>query len=187
MSDEEELFEERRKTTTIVKSGLSVELSRNVKGQYRWLIKVDIPSLNEEELLRRLERVDRELRKRFLKEEVEERGEEVVKEEEPIIKTIPLKRKRGKLLGRILVFENKVGIEPLNSLPIKDAAISWLVGYLEGRFGKDRVDLEKTSSLERFKRIIVQGKISDQDLKQIRRKAAWSFEKAMEREEAEKQ
>ena len=183
MSEEE--FEE-RKTTTIVKSGLSVELSRNVKGQYRWLIKVDIPSLDEEELLTRLERVDRELRRRFLKEKVEEEREETIKEEEPIIKTIPLKRKGGKLLGRILVFENKVGIEPLNSLPIKDGAVSWLVGYLEGRFGKDRVDLEKTPSLERFKRIIIRGTLSDQDLKQIRRKAAWSFEKALEREEAEK-
>ena len=183
MSGEE--FEE-RKTTTITKTGLSVELTRTSKGTYKWTIQVDVPGLDEEELLKRLDRIDKALRRRFLKEEVEKKGEEEVVEEEKPLKTIPLRRKGGKLFGRILIFENKVGIEPLNSLPIKDGAIGWFLGYLEGRFGKDRVDVEKAPSLERFKRIIIQGKLSDQDLKQVRRKAAWSFEKAIEREEAEK-
>jgi len=181
----EEEFEE-RKTTTITKTGLSVELTRTSKGTYKWTIQVDLPNLDEAELLTRLERVDRELRKRFLGEEVEERGEEEAVEEEKPLRTIPLKRKGGKLLGRVAIYEDKVAVEPLNSLPIKDAAIGWLIGFLEGRFGKEKIDLEKTPSLERFKRIIIQGKLSDQDLKQVRRKASWSFEKALEREEAEK-
>jgi len=176
----EEEFEE-RKTTTITKTGLSVELTRTSKGVYKWVIQIDLPDLDEDELLSRLERIDRELRRRFLKEEVEEKEEEEVVEEEKPLRTIPLRRKGGKLLGRILIFEDKVGIEPLNSLPIKDGAIGWLIGFLEGRFGKEKVDLEKTPSLERFKRIIIRGKLSDQDLKQVRRKAAWGFEKAMGR------
>ena len=180
MSEEE--FEE-RKTTTITKTGLSVELTRTSKGVYKWVIQIDLPDLDEDELLSRLERIDRELRRRFLKEEVEEKEEEEVVEEEKPLRTIPLRRKGGKLLGRILIFEDKVGIEPLNSLPIKDGAIGWLIGFLEGRFGKEKVDLEKTPSLERFKRIIIRGKLSDQDLKQVRRKAAWGFEKAMGRED----
>ena len=184
MSDEE--FEE-RKTTTITKSGLSIELSRTSKGNYKWTIQIDLPNLDEAELLRRLERIDRELRKRFLREEVEEKEEEEVVEEEKPLRTIPLRRKGGKLLGRIAIYEDKISLEPLNPLLIKDAAIGWLLGYLEGRFGKEKVDIEKTPSLERFKRIIIEGKLPDQDLKQVRRKAAWSFEKAFEREEAEKQ
>ena len=183
MSDEE--FEE-RKTTTITKTGLSVELTRTSKGTYKWTIQVDLPNLDEAELLTRLERVDRELRKRFLGEEVEERGEEEIVEEEKPLRTIPLRRKGGKLLGRIAIYEDKISLEPLNPLLIRDGAVGWLIGYLEGRFGKEKVDVEKTPSLERFKRIIIEGKLPDQDLRQIRRKATWSFEKALEREEAEK-
>ena len=182
----EEEFEE-RKTTTITKTGLSVELTRTSKGQYKWTIQIDLPSLDEDELLRRLERVDQELRKRFLGEEVEERGGEEAVEEEKPLRTVPLRRKGGKLLGKILIYEDKIGIEPLNSLPIKDGAIGWLVGFLEGKFGKEKIDVVKTPSLERFTKIIIQGKLPNQDLKQIRRKASWSFEKAMEREEAEKE
>ena len=183
MSEEE--FEE-RKTTTIVKTGLSIELSRTSRGTYKWTIQIDLPNLDEAELLRRLERIDRELRKKFLREEVEERGEEeVVKEEEKPLRTIPL-RKGGRLLGRVAIYQDRIGIEPLNSLPIKDGAIGWLVGFLEGRFGKEKIDVVKTPSLERFTRIIIQGKLSDKDLRQVRRKASWSFEKALETEEAEK-
>ena len=183
MSEEE--FEE-RKTTTITKSGLSIELSRTSKGNYKWTIQIDLPNLDEAELLRRLERIDRELRKRFLREEVEEKEEEEAVEEEKPLRTIPLRRKGGKLLGRIAIYEDRISLEPLSPLLIKDAAVGWLIGFLEGRFGKEKIDLEKTPSLERFKRIIIQGKLSDQDLKQVRRKASWSFEKALEREEAEK-
>ena len=184
MNDEE--FEE-RKTTTITKTGLSVELTRTSKGTYKWTIQVDVPGLDEEELLKRLDRIDKALRRRYLKEEVEKkREEEVVKEEKPL-RTIPLRRRGGRsLLGRIAIYEDKISLEPLNPLPIKDAAVGWFLGFLEGRFGKEKVNVEKTPSLERFKRITIQAKISDQDLKQVRRKAAWSFEKALERE-AEKQ
>ena len=49
----EEEFEE-RKTTTITKTGLSVELTRTSKGTYKWTIQVDLPNLDEAELLRRL-------------------------------------------------------------------------------------------------------------------------------------
>ena len=184
MNDEE--YEE-RKTTTITKTGLSVELTRTSKGTYKWTIQVDVPGLDEEELLKRLDRIDKALRRRFLKEEVEKKGEEeVVKEEKPL-RTIPLRRRGGRsLLGRIAIYEDKISLEPLNPLPIKDAAVGWFLGFLEGRFGKEKVNVEKTPSLERFKRITIQAKISDQDLKQVRRKAAWSFEKALERE-AEKQ
>ena len=181
--NEEEL--EERKTTTITKSGLSVELTRTSKGTYKWTIQVDVPGLDEEELLKRLDRIDKALRRRFLKEEVEKKGEEEVVEEEKPLKTIPLRRKGGKLFGRILIFENKVGIEPLNALPIKDGAVSWLIGLLQGLFKED-VEVERSLSGERIKRIIIHRKLSDQDLRQIRRKAAWSFEKAMKREEAER-
>jgi len=180
VNDEE--YEE-RKTTTITKTGLSVELTRTSKGTYKWTIQVDVPGLDEEELLKRLDRIDKALRRRFLKEEVEKKGEEeVVKEEKPL-RTIPLRRRGGRsLLGRIAIYEDKISLEPLNPLPIKDAAVGWFLGFLEGRFGKEKVNVEKTPSLERFKRITIQAKISDQ----VRRKAAWSFEKALERE-AEKQ
>ena len=186
MSGEE--FEE-RKTTTITKTGLSVELTRTSKGTYKWTIQVDVPGLDEEELLKRLDRIDKALRRRFLKggEEVEEK-EEII--EETPLKTIPLQIKRrgrrSKLFGRVAVYEDKVVVEPLNPLLIRDGAIGWFIGYLEGKFGKERVDVEKTPSLERFKRIIIRGKLSDQDLREVQRKAAWGFEKAMEREEAEK-
>ena len=178
MSEEE--FEE-RKTTTITKSGLSIELSRTSKGNYKWTIQIDLPNLDEAELLRRLERIDRELRKRFLREEVEEKEKKEVVEEEKPLRTTPLRRKSGKLLGRLAIYQDKIGIEPLNSLPIKDAAVSWLIGLLQGLFKGD-VEVEKTLSGERVKRIIINRKLSDKDLRQIRRKAAWSFEKAMQRE-----
>jgi len=183
-----EEFEE-RKTTTITKTGLSVELTRTSKGTYKWTIQVDVPGLDEEELLKRLDRIDKALRRRFLKggEEVEEK-EEII--EETPLKTIPLQIKRrgrrSKLFGRVAVYEDKIVVEPLNPLLIRDGAIGWLLGYMEGKFGKDKVDVEKTPSLERFKRIIIRGKLSDQDLREVQRKAAWGFEKAMEREEAEK-
>ena len=186
MSDEEEFLEEKRRTL-VSKVGLTIELVRGGHGSYRWSIKVSQPNLDENEILERLDRIDKALRRRFLKEEVEKKGEEEVVEGEKPLRTIPLRRKGGRnLLGRIAIYEDKISLEPLNPLPIKDAAIGWFLGFLEGRFGKEKVDVEKTPSLERFKRIIIQGKLSDQDLKQVRRKAAWSFEKALERE-AEKQ
>jgi len=184
VSDEEQFLKE-RKTTTITKTGLSVELTRTSKGVYKWVIQVDLPNLDEAELLRRLERVDRELRKKFLGERVEEKRKEVVEEEKPL-KTIPLqvkwRGKKPKLLGRIAIYEDKISLEPINPLPIKDGAIGWLIGFVEGKFGKDRLDVEKTVSGERFSKIIIHAKLSDKDLYDLRRKASWSFEKASSRE-----
>jgi len=177
-----EEFEE-RKTTTITKTGLSVELTRTSKGTYKWTIQVDVPDLDEEELLKRLDRIDKALRRRFLKEEVEKK-EEVI--EETPLKTIPLQIKRrgrrSKLFGRVAVYEDKIVVEPLNPLLIRDGAIGWLLGYMEGKFGKDKVDVEKTPSLERFRRIIIHAKLSDKDLNELARKASWSFEKVSSRE-----
>jgi len=176
-----EEFEE-RKTTTITRTGLSVELTRTSKGSYKWTIQVDLSSLDEDELLRRLEGIDRALRRRFLKEaegeKVEERREETI--EKPL-KTLPLRRRR-RLLGRISIFRDKISLEPISPLPVEDSAIGWLRGFVEGRVGKDRIEVEKTVSGERFKRIIIHAKLSDKDLNSLARKAGWSFEKAMERE-----
>ena len=184
MMNEEEFLEEKRRTL-VSKVGLTIELVRGGHGSYRWSIKVSQPNLDENEILERLDRIDKALRRRFLKEEVEKKRKEEVVEEEKPLKTIPLRRKGGKLFGRILIFENKVGIEPLNALPIKDGAVSWLIGLLQGLFKED-VEVERSLSGERIKRIIIHRKLSDQELRQIRRKAAWSFEKAMKREEAER-
>ena len=182
MSEEE--FEE-RKTTTITKSGLSIELSRTSKGAYKWTIQINLPSLDEDELLGRLERIDRELRKRFLGQRVGEKRKEAVEEEKPL-KTIPLqvkwRGKKPKLLGRIAIYEDKISLEPINPLRIKDGAIGWLIGFVEGKFGKDKLDVEKTVSGERFSKIIIHAKLSDKDLYDLRRKASWSFEKASSRE-----
>ena len=183
MSGEE--FLEERKTTTITKTGLSVELTRTSKGTYKWTIQVDLPNLDEAELLRRLERVDRELRKKFLGQRVEEKRKEAVEEEKPL-KTIPLqvkwRGKKPKLLGRIAIYQAKITVEPLAPLPLRDPAINWLRGYLEAKVGENRVELEKTASGERFKRISIHAKLSDKDINELARKASWSFEKASSRE-----
>ena len=172
-----------RKETTIKKQGFEVRVRRLPDGKYVWSIELSTPTLDPQLVEELVSNVDLRLRKRYLGEDVEVPEPPKVpqteeRKEERIERTIPLESKNRKLFGRITVYEDKVVLEPIKPLPVKDGAIGWLVGFLEGKYGKEKVSLEYDRTDRYFKRIIVCEKPSEEELEDLRGKAAWSFIKA---------
>jgi len=175
--------DELRKETTIRKEGLSVKIRRTEKGGYTWVIEADSPRLDPQEVEKIIRHTDAMLRKRFLGEEVEvsEAPEVHESREERIEKTIPLESRNSRLFGRLVIYADRIALEPVKPLPVKDAAIGWLIGYLEGRFGKEKISLEHDRTDRFFRRIIVAEKPGDDGLEDLRAKAAWAFIRAIMR------
>ncbi|MCF3652936.1 MAG: hypothetical protein L2C94_001995 [Aigarchaeota archaeon] len=176
-----------RKETTIRKEGLTIRLRRTEKGSYTWVIEADSPKLDPEALEKVLEYADRALRRKFLGEDVElpqpPKIPEGIKTSEKIKaermeKTIPILSKNGKLFGRIAVYNQEIALEPLKPLRIDDPAIGWLRGFLEGRYGREKVSFEYDKTDRYFRRIILSEKLDDEQLEELRDKAAWSFIRA---------
>ena len=170
-----------RKETTIKKQGLEVRVRRLPDGKYVWSIELSTPTLDPKLVEELVSNVDLRLRKRYLGEDVEvpepPRIQEAEATREKIEKSFPLLSKNQKLFGRLVVCEDKVVLESLKPLPSTDPAIGWLLGFLEGKYGKERVSLERDKT-GHFKRIIVCEKPSEEELEDLRGKAAWSFIRA---------
>ena len=180
-----------RRETTIRKEGLTIRLRRTEKGGYVWVIEADSPKLDPEALEKVLEYADRALRRKFLGEDVElpqppkipegiKTSEEIKAEikAERMEKTIPILSKNGKLFGRIAVYNQEIALEPFKPLRIDDPAIGWLIGFLEGKYGREKVSLEHDRDDRYFRRIIVAARLSEEELEELRSKAAWSFIRA---------
>jgi len=173
-----------RKETMIRREGLTIRLRRTEKGNYVWVIEADSPKLDPEALEKVIEYADKSLRRKFLGENVEipepPRIQEAEATREKIEKSFPLLSKKRKLFGRLVVCEDRVVLEPLKPLPSTDPAIGWLIGFLEGKYGKERVSLERDRT-GYFRRIVIAEKPSEEELEDLRGKAAWSFIRAATR------
>ncbi|MEM4497597.1 MAG: hypothetical protein QW692_02085 [Nitrososphaerota archaeon] len=176
------MSDELRKETTIRKEGLSIKIRRTERGGYVWVIEADSPRLDPQEVEKIIRHTDAMLRKRFLGEEVEASEiPEPKSPEERIERTIPLESRNSRLFGRLVIYADRIALEPVKPLPVKDAAIGWLIGYLEGRFGKEKISLEHDRTDRFFRRIIVAEKPGDDGLEDLRAKAAWAFIRAITR------
>jgi len=174
-----------RKETTIKKQGLEVRVRRLPDGKYVWSIELSTPTLDPKLIDELVSNVDLRLRRRYLGEDVEvpeppkieERGG-LTEVKEKFTKTIPLESKNRKLFGRIAVYEDKVVLEPIKPLPVRDGAIGWLIGFLEGKYGREKISFEHDRTNRYFRRIIVSEKPSEEELEDLREKATWSFIRA---------
>ena len=166
-----------RKETTIKKQGLEVRVRRLPDGKYVWSIELSTPTLDPKLIDELVSNVDLRLRKRYLGEDVEVPEPPKIHEAvgEKVEKSLPLLSKNHKLFGRLLVCEDRVILEPLKPLPVKDGAIGWLIGFLEGKYGREKVSLEHDRTDRYFRRIIISEKPSEGELEDLRGKAAWSF------------
>jgi len=176
-----------RKETVIKKQALEVRIRRLPDGRYVWSIELSTPTLDPALIDELVSNVDLRLRKRYLGEDVEvpelpkipegiKTSEEI--KAERMEKTIPILSKNGKLFGRIAVYNQEIALEPFKPLRIDDPAIGWLIGFLEGKYGREKVSLEHDRDDRYFRRIIVAAKLSEEELEELRPKAAWSFIRA---------
>ena len=179
------MSEEFRKETTIRKEGLTIRIRRTEKGNYAWVIEADSPKLDPEALEKVIEYADKTLRRKFLGEDVEvpeppkiEETENSTESREKLLRTIPLESRNGKLFGRIAVYEDKVVVEPIRLLPIRNGAVGWLLGWLEGRLGKDKVAAELDAAGRLLKKIVISSKLSEEELEELKSRGTWSFIKA---------
>jgi len=175
-----------KKETTIRREGLTIRIRRTEKGNYVWVIEADSPRLDPETLEKVIEYADRTLRRKFLGEEVEvpeppkiNRREDSVEKAEKIIKTIPLESRSGKLFGRIVLYDGRIAVEPVKLPSIRNGAVSWLLNWLEGRYGRDRITTELNASGKLLKRVTIAAKLSDEELEDLRNRARWAFIKAL--------
>jgi len=175
-----------KKETTIRREGLTIRIRRTEKGNYVWVIEADSPRLDPETLEKVIEYADRTLRRKFLGEEVEvpeppkiDRREDSVEKAEKIVKTIPLESRSGKLFGRIVLYDGRIAVEPVKLPSIRNGAVSWLLNWLEGRYGRDRITTELNASGKLLKRVTIAAKLSDEELEDLRNRARWAFIKAL--------
>ena len=175
-----------RKETTIRKEGLTIRIRRTEKGAYTWVIEADSKKLDPDFLEGVVEYADKLLRKKLLSEDVElpeppkvPQTEE--RKEERIERTIPLESRNKRLFGRVIIYEDKIALEPLKPLPVKDGAITWLVRYLQEQYGEEKVGFEHDRTDRYFRRVIISEKIDDEQLEDLKEKAAWSFIRAIVR------
>ena len=174
-----------RRETTIRKEGLTIRIRRTEKGAYTWVIEADSKKLDPEALEKVIEYADKSLRRKFLGEDVEvpepPRIQEAEATREKVEKSFPLLSKNQKLFGRLVVCEDRVVLEPLNPLPVKDRAIGWLIGFLEGKYGKEKVSLKHDRTDRYFRQIVISEKLSEKELENLKAKATWSFIRAIVR------
>ena len=172
-----------RKETTIKKQGLEVRVRRLPDGKYVWSIELSTPILDPKLIDDLVSNVDLRLRKRYLGEDVEVPEPPKIHEAigEKVEKSLPLLSKNHKLFGRLLVCEDRVILEPLKPLPVKDGAITWLVRYLQEQYGKEKIGFEYDRTDRYFRRIIISEKLNDEQLQDLKEKAAWSFIRAIVR------
>ena len=175
-----------RKETTIKKQGLEVRVRRLPDGKYVWSIELSTPILDPKLIDDLVSNVDLRLRKRYLGEDVEvpeppkiPQTEE--RKEERIERTIPILSRNNRLFGRIAIYADKIAVEPRKPLPVKDGAITWLVGYLQEQYGEENVGFEYDRTDRYFRRIIISEKLNDEQLQDLKEKAAWSFIRAIVR------
>jgi len=172
-----------RKETVIKKQALEVRIRRLPDGRYVWSIELSTPTLDPALIDELVSNVDLRLRKRYLGEDVEVPEPPRIQEtkegkEERIEGTIPLESKNRRLFGRVIVYQDKIVLEPLKPLPTRDPAVGWLIGFLEGKYGKEKISLEHDRDDRYFRRIIVAAKLSGEELEGLKDKAAWSFIRA---------
>ena len=130
-----------------------------------------------------VEYADKLLRKKLLSEDVElpeppkvPQTEE--RKEERMERTIPLESRNKRLFGRLIIYEDKIALEPLKPLPVKDGAVTWLVRYLREQYGEEKVGFEHDRTDRYFRAIIIAEKLNDEQLEDLREKATWSFIRA---------
>ncbi|HDD66812.1 MAG TPA: hypothetical protein ENG52_04235 [Nitrososphaeria archaeon] len=158
---------------------MTIRIRRLPDGKYIWSIELSTPVLDPQLVEELVSNVDLRLRKRYLGEDVEvpEPPKTEERKEERIGRTIPLESRNKRLFGRLIIYEDKIVLEPL---PTTDPAIGWLIGYIEGKYGKERVSLEGDRT-GYFRRVVVSEKPSEEELEDLRGKATWAFIRAVTR------
>jgi len=175
--------EPEKRETTIKKQGLEVRVRRLPDGKYVWSIELSTPILNPKLIDELVSNVDLRLRKRYLGEDVEvpeppEIPQTEERKEERMERTIPLESRNKRLFGRLIIYEDKIALEPLKPLPVKDGAVTWLVRYLREQYGEEKVGFEHDRTDRYFRAIIIAEKLNDEQLEDLREKATWSFIRA---------
>ena len=170
-----------RKETMIKKQSLEVRVRRLPDGKYVWSIELSTPTLNPKLIDDLVSNVDLRLRKRYLGEDVEvPEPPKIPQSEDRIERTIPILSRNNKLFGRIII-SDLIAVEPRKPLPVKDGAITWLIRYLREQYGEEKVGFEYDRTDRYFRKIIISEKLNDEQLQDLKEKAAWSFIRAIVR------
>lgn len=167
---------------------ISIRLLRDKEGKYRW--EIEVHTDNKEEAIGLLKSLDKMLREKFIEKE-EEKGyvgratdisEPIVAKEKEEKKkyTIADIRRYGISYARATIFENTIYINPKFDIKIDDKATKFLINSLKEISSKEKFDYQIIEDNGILKKIIIKGKVSEDTLKKIFGKIAWSFEKAIE-------
>lgn len=169
---------------------ISIRLLRDKEGKYRW--EIEVHTDNKEEAIGLLKSLDKMLREKFI-EGKEESGyvgritdisePNIAKEKEEKKKCIITDiRRSGISYARATIIENTVYISPkFSNIKIDDKAIKFLINSLKEIAEKEKFDYQIIEDNGILKKIIIKGKVSEDTLKKIFGKIAWSFERAIEK------
>jgi hypothetical protein len=169
---------------------ISIRLLRDKEGKYRW--EIEVHTDNKEEAVGLLKSLDKMLREKFIEGKEGKSGyvgratdvsePNVAKEKEEKKKYIIADiRRYGISYARATIFENTVYINPKFDIKIDDRATKFLMNSLKGISSEEKFDYQIIEDNGILKKIIIKGKVSEDTLKKIFGKIAWSFEKAVEK------